>query len=172
MQKWSEAFHKKVIQPELLAEKVGEIRQNKKTIATLNGSFDLLHAGHLHMIFEASQVADVLIVALNSDSSIQQYKSADRPIIPLEYRMQMMAALECVDYVTYFNETDPIRTLSIIQPNVHVNGSEYGKNCIEAETIEKHGGTIHIVNLIPRLSTTQIIEKIQNQETHAPTAHI
>lgn len=161
MKQWLQESQKKIILPENLKYKVAEIRKAGKTIASLNGSFDLMHAGHLHIIFEASQVADVLIVALNTDRSIQQYKSPLRPIIALEYRVQMMAALEFVDYVTWFDETDPRRLLSLIQPDVHVNGSEYGENCIEAETVKAHGGKIHIVQLIPGLSTSQILKKIR-----------
>lgn len=105
--------------------------------------------------------ADRLIVALNSDSSIRQYKGADRPIISLEYRLQMMAALEFVDYVTWFDETDPRAILGKIKPDVHVNGAEYGAGCIEAETIINHGGRIHLVDRIPSLATSAIIEKIK-----------
>lgn len=157
---WEKESKKKFIDRKDLFSFCKKIRAEKKTIATLNGSFDLLHAGHLHMIYEASLVADVLIVALNSDSSIKKYKSKKRPIISLPYRMQMMAALSFVDYVTSFEETDPICILSEIMPNVHVNGSEYGSECIEKEIVEKNGGKIHIVNLVGGLSTTQIIEKI------------
>ncbi len=160
---WSAAYRQKVIDPAQLSERVQTLRQQGKTIVTLNGSFDLLHAGHLHIIPEASQLGDVLIVALNSDSSIKQYKSPKRPLISLEYRMQMMAALGFVDFVTWFEETDPIRLLSVIKPDVHVNGSEYGQNCIEAETIQQGGGKIHIVKLIPGLSTSSIIKKIQDE---------
>lgn len=160
MRTWTDEHTKKIIPPEALENAVGEIRKAKKTISTLNGSFDLLHAGHLQIIFEASQVADILIVALNSDDSIKQYKSADRPIIPLKYRLEMLTALEFVDFVTWFDETDPIRLLSIIKPDVHVNGSEYGENCIEAKTVKDNGGIIHIVQKIPGLSTSQILEKI------------
>lgn len=159
---WSEEYKKKVIQPTQLAEKIQELRLKNLTIATLNGSFDLMHAGHLHMIFEASQKGDVLILALNSDKSIQQYKSINRPIIPLEYRVQMMAALAFVDYVTWFDETDPCRILSIIKPDVHVNGAEYGENCLEAEIVKTNGGRLHIVQLIPGLSTSKILQKIQD----------
>lgn len=158
---WSSAYKDKVIQPNELADRISTLRSQKKTIATLNGSFDLLHAGHLQIIFEASQVADLLLVALNTDRSIQEYKSPKRPIIPLEYRLQMMAALSFVDYLTWFDETDPIKILSIIKPDVHVNGAEYGENCIEAETVKAHGGRIHIVQLVPGLSTSAIIRKIQ-----------
>lgn len=155
-------FTRKIIDPKELSAKVNHIRSQKKTIATLNGSFDLMHAGHLHIIHEASTVADVLIVALNSDSSIKQYKSPDRPIIPLKYRAELMAALEFVTYVTWFEETDPIKILSLIKPDVHVNGAEYGQNCIEAPTVKAHGGKIHIVPLVPGLSTSQIITKINS----------
>jgi bifunctional ADP-heptose synthase (sugar kinase/adenylyltransferase) len=73
----------------------------------------------------------------------------------------MMAALEFVDYVTWFDETDPRALLSLIKPDVHANGSEYGENCIEAATVKEYGGRIHVVQLVPGLSTTQIIQKIK-----------
>lgn len=151
----------KIIPREDLEDKVAFFKKQNKTIATLNGSFDLLHAGHLHMIFEASKQADLLIVALNTDASIKAYKSPYRPLIALENRLQLMAALEFVDYVTWFDETDPRSILSIIKPNVHVNGAEYGENCIEAEIVRKYGGHVHIVQLIPGLSTSALIQKIK-----------
>lgn len=152
----------KTILPEALKEKVQSLKDIGKSIVTLNGSFDLLHAGHLQIIYEASQMGDILIVALNSDSSIKKYKNPKRPIIPLEYRIQMMSALEFVDFVTWFEETDPRKLLKIIGPNVHVNGPEWGgQNCIEAETVAACGGKVHIATHVLGLSTTQIIEKIK-----------
>jgi len=159
MSPWKE---QKYIAPEALMEKVLQLRQEGKTIATLNGSFDLLHAGHLKMIYEASEQADVLLMALNSDSSIQKYKSPLRPIVPLENRLEMVAALQFVDYVTYFDETDPIAFLEIVKPDVHVNGAEYGDECIEAKVVKNHGGRIHIVQLVPGLSTSNLIKKIKS----------
>ena len=157
---WASHYKGKLIDPKDLEKKAAAIKASGKKLVTLNGSFDLLHAGHLQILFEASQQGDVLLVALNSDRSIKAYKSIHRPIIPLEYRLQMMAALEFVDYVTWFDETDPRQLLSLIKPDVHVNGAEYGQNCIEAETVKAHGGKIHIVNLVPGLSTSQILTKI------------
>lgn len=158
---WSDDYKKKIILPSDLEKKAEEIKRSGKKIATLNGSFDLLHAGHLQIIYEASLQSDVLIVALNSDASIQAYKSPKRPIIPLEYRLQMMTALSFVDYVTWFEETDPRLLLAKVKPHVHVNGSEYGENCIEADVVKATGGKIHIVKLIPGLSTSSIVKKIQ-----------
>lgn len=161
---WSDESQKKVIFPKDLKTKVTELRSEGKTIVTLNGSFDLLHAGHMQIIYEASQMGDILIVALNTDESIQRYKRASGPIISLKHRLEMMAALQFVSYVTWFDETDPIKILSEIAPDIHVNGSEYGENCIEADTVRKLGGKLHLVQRIPSLSTTEIIEKIRKRE--------
>jgi rfaE bifunctional protein nucleotidyltransferase chain/domain len=159
-QRWQEAYLRKVIAPEDIERKAASLREEKKTIATINGSFDLLHAGHLEILYFASQQADTLIVALNSDASIQKYKSPTRPIISLSYRMQMMAALEFVDFVTFFEETDPIALLEKIRPHVHINGSDWGENCIEADTVKKWG-RLSIFPHIPGLSTSSILKKAQ-----------
>lgn len=136
------------------------LRNGGKRIVTLNGSFDLLHAGHLHIIKEAAEQGDILVVGLNSDASIKQYKSVDRPIISLTYRMQMMAAIRYVDYVTWFEETTPFHFIETIHPDVHVNGSEYGENCIEAALVKGIGARLHIVQLVEGLSTSNILQKL------------
>jgi rfaE bifunctional protein nucleotidyltransferase chain/domain len=159
---YKEAYLAKIILPHEIEEKANALKAEGKTIATLNGSFDLLHAGHLEIIYQASLQADALIVALNTDRSIKEYKSPSKPIISLEYRAQMMCALEMVSYVTWFDETDPRQLLKKITPHVHVNGAEYGENCIEAEVVKEGGGRIHIVSLVPGLSTSEIIKKICN----------
>lgn len=158
MQKW---LLEKYIDPKKIEEKVSFLRKEGKTIATLNGSFDLLHAGHLYILHEASLQADYLIVALNSDRSIQGYKGKDRPIVKLEHRLEMMAAIGFVDFVTFFDELDPRNLLTKICPDVHINGAEYGSDCIEKEVVLQKGGKLHLVDRIPSLSTTEIVEKIR-----------
>lgn len=158
---WRLVSKKKFISREHLFKKVQQLKQSGQTIATTNGAFDLLHSGHLQIIYEASRQADVLIVALNSDLSIKKYKDPSRPIIPLEYRLEIVSALEFVSFVTPFDETTPIALLEIIQPHVHINGREYGENCIEADIVKKYGGRIHIVDIVPGLSTSKIIDKIK-----------
>ena len=118
------------------------------------------------MIYEASLQADVLMVALNSDSSIKRYKGKDRPIIPLQYRLECVSACEFVSYVTWFDEDDPRELLGKICPEVHVNGPEWGENCIEKDIVKKHGGRIHIVNLSYGLSTSKILKKIYETSRH------
>jgi D-glycero-beta-D-manno-heptose 1-phosphate adenylyltransferase len=161
MTSWKEYAQNKIISPNDLSSKVAELRQRGLRIATLNGSFDLLHAGHMYMIYEAAKVADLLIVALNSDTSIQAYKSPKRPIIPLDLRLEMLAAIRFVDYLTWFEETDPRALLEKIKPDIHVNGIEYREGCIEEETVKKNGGRLHFVDRIAGLATSEIIKKIE-----------
>jgi D-glycero-beta-D-manno-heptose 1-phosphate adenylyltransferase len=154
-------LEKKLVEPVELETKVEELRSQGLTIVTLNGSFDLLHAGHLYIIHQASLQGDRLILCLNTDRSIQQYKSPKRPIITLSHRLEMIAALEFVDYVTWFDELNSIEILSKIKPDVHVNGAEYGADCIEAETVRFNGGKLYLVDRIPNLATSEVLEKVR-----------
>jgi D-beta-D-heptose 7-phosphate kinase / D-beta-D-heptose 1-phosphate adenosyltransferase len=140
-----------------LASLAANARAKGKRIVTINGSFDILHNGHLYILNEARQRGDVLIVGLNSDASVRSYKGADRPIVPERQRAEMLLALRMVDYVHIFDELDPIAFLREVRPDVHVNGSEYGEQCIEAETVLRCGGRLHIVGRIPGLSTSRLI---------------
>jgi rfaE bifunctional protein nucleotidyltransferase chain/domain len=151
---------KKLVEPVDWSTWAEKIRQQGETVATLNGSFDLLHAGHLYIISEAKKQAGRLLVALNSDASIQRYKSPLRPIVPLRYRLEMVAALEFVDAVTWFEEDDPRAFLRAVRPDVHVNGAEYGQECIEASTVREVGGRLHLVDRIGTLATSEVIAKV------------
>jgi D-beta-D-heptose 7-phosphate kinase/D-beta-D-heptose 1-phosphate adenosyltransferase len=144
-----------------LAPLAARLRSKGRKIVTINGSFDVLHAGHLYILNEAAKCGDVLIVGLNSDKSVRGYKGPSRPIIPEDARADMLLALRVVDYVHIFDEADPIAFLREVQPDVHANGAEYGENCIEAETVKLHGGRIHIVPRIPGLSTSGLLDAIQ-----------
>jgi len=137
------------------------LRAKGKRIVTINGSFDILHNGHLHILNEARQQGDVLIVGLNSDTSVRSNKGFDRPIVPERRRAEMLLALRMVDYVHVFDEADPIAFIRELNPDVHVNGSEYGDNCIESETVISGGGRVHIVARIPGLSTSNLVGKMQ-----------
>ncbi len=155
--------HKRLLTRDELSPWSKTQKANEKKIVTLNGSFDLLHAGHLHILEEAKRQGDVLLVGINSDASVKRYKGESRPLIPEQYRAQMLLALRAVDFVHIFDEDVPMPFLAEVQPTVHVNGSEYGEQCIEAETVKKFGGNIHIVEKIPGLSTSQIIAAIVAQ---------
>ncbi len=139
---------------------VKQLKQQKKRIVTCNGCFDILHVGHIKFLTEAKAQGDILIVGINSDSSVKENKGKNRPINKENDRAEVLAALEVVNYITIFKETAPIQLLEIIKPDVHVNGSDYSENCLEAPTIKKYGGKIKIVELKKGYSTTDLIKKI------------
>jgi D-beta-D-heptose 7-phosphate kinase / D-beta-D-heptose 1-phosphate adenosyltransferase len=148
-----------------LAPLAARLRSRGRKIVTINGSFDLLHGGHLYILSEAKKCGDVLIVGLNSDRSVRGYKGPTRPIVPEHARADMLLALRVVDYVHIFDEPDPIAFLREVKPDVHVNGAEYGEDCIEAETVKENGGVIQLVSRIPGLSTSGLVDAIQTSRT-------
>ncbi len=141
---------------------VEELKKKKKRIVTCNGSFDIMHIGHIKFLEEAKRQGDILIVGLNSDASVKKYKDENRPVNRQEHRAEMLAALEMVDFVTIFYEVNPIALLEAIKPHVHCNGAEYGENCIEAETVRKNGGRLHLIKRFGDFSTTEMIRKIKD----------
>jgi D-beta-D-heptose 7-phosphate kinase / D-beta-D-heptose 1-phosphate adenosyltransferase len=141
------------------------LRAKGKRVVTVNGSFDVLHSGHLHILNEARQQGDVLIVGLNSDASVRAYKGPSRPIMSQQHRAEMLLALRVVDYVHIFDEPDPIAFLSEINPDVHVNGAEYTEGCIERDAVRRGGGKLYLVDRIPGLSTSDIVVRLATAET-------
>jgi D-beta-D-heptose 7-phosphate kinase/D-beta-D-heptose 1-phosphate adenosyltransferase len=143
-----------------LAQLASNLKAKGRRLVTINGSFDLLHCGHLHILSEAKRQGDVLIVGLNSDASVRRYKGPGRPIVPERQRAEMLLALRMVDYVHIFDETDPVALIEAVKPDVHVNGSEYGFGCIESETVRRTGGTLHLVDRLPGLSTSSLLDTL------------
>ena len=132
-----------------------------KTIVTTCGAFDLLHSGHIKSLEFAKTKGDVLIVCLNSDKSIKEYKSNNRPILSQEDRINVLSAICFVDYIVLFDEKTPVEILGEIKPDVHVKGSEYENKVIEKEVVERFGGVITFITRNPAdISTTKIIQKI------------
>ncbi len=114
----------------------------------------------------------MLIVGLNSDQSIKTYKSADRPVNDEFMRLRMIAAISAVDYVFLFDETNPLNFLEKIKPDVHTNGAEYGKECIEREVVLKNGGEIYLLPMVSGYKTTKMIERIQAMESKPGSEHV
>jgi len=132
----------KIIDVSELESLVKKLRSESKTIVTTNGAFDMLHVGHLANLEFAKNQGDILIVGLNSDSSIKKYKSVDRPIITEKNRVRLVGALSCVDYAFIFEDETPLDWLDLVKPTVHVKGSEYSEKLLEREVVEKNGGKI------------------------------
>lgn len=144
------------------------LKADGKRLVTINGSFDLLHYGHVYILEEACKQGDVLIVGLNSDSSVRGYKGPQRPIVPEMERARMLLSLRAVDYVHIFDEPVPMPFLEEVRPDVHVNGSEYGERCIEAETVKRLGGRLHIVGRLEGFSTSDLLRRITALESQSP----
>ncbi len=141
-----------------------KLKAQGKSIVTNNGSYDIMHLGHINGLFYAAQQGDVLIVGLNSDQSIKSYKSIHRPINDQYMRLRMLAALSCVDFVFLFDETIPNAWLEQIKPDVHTNGAEYGDDCIEKEVVEANGGRLCLLPMTEGYKTSLIVEKIHRSK--------
>jgi D-glycero-beta-D-manno-heptose 1-phosphate adenylyltransferase len=143
-------------------------RSAAKSVVWTNGCFDLLHAGHVRNLREAKAQGDILVVGINSDRSVRQIKGKERPIVPETQRAEIVAAIDCVDYVVIFEEQTPIGILRRLQPDVHCKGADYAdgsKPMPEAEVVRGYGGRIAYLDLHLNCSTTAVIEKIRSQET-------
>lgn len=141
----------------------GERRRGKKVVFT-NGCFDLLHAGHVQLLSFAKSKGDVLVVGLNSDSSVRRLKGPQRPLLPQTDRAALLAALADVDYVTYFDEETPEALIRTLVPDVLVKGQDYRKtDVVGARFVESRGGRVELAPLVPGLSTTDLVRRIQKR---------
>lgn len=126
-----------------------------------NGCFDLIHRGHVTYLEQARRQGDVLVVALNADESVRRLKGPSRPVNPLEDRLEVMAALECVDFVTWFEEDTPVETVRKLEPDVYVKGGDWKvEDLPEAPVVKSYGGRVKVLSFVEGRSTTGIIQKI------------
>ncbi len=140
---------------------IGSHRAQGKRIVFTNGCFDILHAGHVYYLKEARSLGDILIVGLNSDSSIRKIKGDDRPIIPQMDRAELLAALGCVDYVVIFDEPTPLRLIESIKPDVLVKGDDWKEeDIVGRDIVVGSGGKVVRIPLRKGISTTAIIRRI------------
>lgn len=147
---------------EALAETIAQRQADGERIVFTNGVFDLLHVGHIRYLAEARALGDALIVAVNTDDSVRGLKGPLRPIVPEDERMEMLAALSCVDFVTSFSTPTPVPLLEQIQPLVYAKGGDYQvQDLPEAPVVRRYGGRVHILSLVAGRSSTNIISKIR-----------
>jgi D-beta-D-heptose 7-phosphate kinase/D-beta-D-heptose 1-phosphate adenosyltransferase len=142
----------------------------KQTIVFTNGCFDLLHIGHIRYLQEAKKLGDLLIVGINSDTSIHALEKAQgRPVIPGDQRAEVLSALACVDFVVPFDEPDPLRLIEGLLPDILVKGGDWTLDRIMGrDVVEAHGGMVYSIPLVPDVSTTKIIERIQSTLPQTP----
>ena len=139
-------------------------RRGKKLVFT-NGVFDVLHAGHVHLLNEASKLGDLLVVGLNSDNSVRQLgKGPERPINQLEDRMTVVSALKPVDFVVSFDETTPVALIQRLKPDVHVKGGDYEvEDLPETPLVRSYGGTVIVVPMLEGRSSTETLRRLDRQ---------
>ena len=151
---------KKIWDRPALAQECARLRAAGKKIVFTNGCFDLMHAGHATYLQFARRQGDVLVVGLNTDASVRRYKGEKRPIVDEINRARMMAGLECVDYVTWFDEDEPKALIAELQPDVLVKAEDWAHYVSGREIVEARGGQVVLAPMVAGLSTTKLIEKI------------
>ena len=151
----------KVVDRKDIIKVIKDLKQQGKIIVTTNGCFDILHVGHVRYLKKAKSLGDILVVALNSDSSTRALKGETRPINNQNDRAEILASLNCVDIVVIFDELSPEKLLVEIAPDIHTKGADYTVETLpEAKAIMAAGGRIEFIDFVEGKSTTNIISKI------------
>jgi rfaE bifunctional protein nucleotidyltransferase chain/domain len=151
----------KIFERKALKEKVQALKGGGKKIVFTNGCFDLLHIGHVRYLEAARSEGDVLVVGVNSDRSVRRIKQPGRPVVPDNERAEVLASLACVDFVTLFDEPDPLVTIRLLMPDVLVKGADWEEDAIVGrDVVEAMGGRVVRIPLTEGASTSKIIEKI------------
>ena len=153
----------KIAQPLELASTLRDRQRAGDCVVLTNGCFDILHVGHVRYLQAARDLGDLLVVAVNSDTSIQSLaKSPARPIIPQAQRLEVLEALGCIDYVVLFSEATPLKVIEMLQPDVLVKGGDWSvDHIVGREIVEGRGGKVLSIPLIPDISTSMIIQRIR-----------
>jgi rfaE bifunctional protein nucleotidyltransferase chain/domain len=139
-------------------------RAEGKTVALANGVFDLIHVGHVRYLEGAKQLADCLVVAVNSDASTRAYKGPGRPHIPEGERAELVAALACTDRVLVFDEPNVRSIIRALKPDVHVKGTDYTPDSIpEADEVRAYGGRVAVAGDPKNHSTTELAQRLQSE---------
>ena len=142
---------------------IAYLRKQGKKIVFTNGCFDILHYGHIKYLQDTKGLADVLVLGLNSDSSVKKIKGSARPINKQLDRARVLSALSCVDYLTIFSEDTPLRLIRLIQPDVLVKGGDWQtEKIVGADFVKARGGKVLAIPYIKGYSTTKLINKIRS----------
>lgn len=159
---------RKVLTESSAVRAAAALRKQGRKLVVVSGSFDLLHAGHIALLGKAKRYGDSLMVLLNSDASVRRYKGPGRPIVPERERAQMLANISDVDFVVLFDDINPKRMLGRLKPQIFCNGSDWGKDCIEREIVEKNGGRVKVIPMVGAYSTSDLLRSIRRAEAIRP----
>ncbi|MBA3607261.1 MAG: adenylyltransferase/cytidyltransferase family protein [Chthoniobacterales bacterium] len=146
-----------------LAQRAEELRAQGRKLVLTNGCFDLLHVGHVRYLQQAAELGDALAVAVNGDESVRALKGPGRPLNGADDRAEVLAALECVDFVTIFPAMRATEVIEAVRPGIYVKGGDYTLESLDAEEVaalKKAGAAIKTLPLVPGKSTTRLIERM------------
>ena len=147
------------------AQILSRIRKKGSRVVLTNGCFDLLHVGHIRYLIGAREQGEYLLVAVNSDSSVRKLKGSERPIVPERERVEIVGALECVDWVVLFEEPTVDRLLEELRPDVHAKGTDYTERTVpELDTVRSYGGRVAIVGDPKDHSSGDLIQRVIDLE--------
>ena len=150
----------KIREAKNLAKTLSALRSKGKKIVFTNGCFDIIHAGHVDYLSKARRLGDVLVVGLNSDSSVKKIKGKDRPINRESDRAKVLSSLYFVDYITSFNETTPENLIKKVRPDILVKGGDWKiEDIVGSSFVRSYGGKIKRIPFVKGYSTTSIIER-------------
>lgn len=153
--------HAKIKSLDVLTALIVAEKNRGKRIVFTNGCFDLLHAGHVKYLQKARGLGDLLVLGLNSDSSVRRLKGAKRPLIDQEERAHLLAALDCIDYVVVFDEDTPLNLITALKPHILAKGGDYSLDgVVGRNVVESYGGRVELITFVDGKSTTNIIERI------------
>ncbi len=153
-----------LIPKERIEDFCATLREAGQRIVFTNGCFDILHAGHVRYLEEARALGDCLVLGLNTDASVRRLKGESRPVNTELDRAAVTGALVAVDYVVLFDEPTAETLIEKVRPAVYAKGGDYTRETLpEAKIVEKYGGEVHFIDLVPGRSTTKIIEKINRK---------
>jgi D-glycero-beta-D-manno-heptose 1-phosphate adenylyltransferase len=151
---------------DLLLQHIENLKKQHKKIVFTNGGFNILHVGHIRSLQHAKRLGDVLLVAVNNDSSLRRLKGSAYPLIPEDERLEVLAALECVDLLTIFSEPTVDSLLLKLKPHIHAKGTDYTKESVpERSTVLSYGGEIAIVGDTKDHSSSSIISRIRESRS-------
>ena len=151
----------KILELTDLVQDLNILRRSGKKLVFTNGCFDILHVGHVRYLAAARSEGDVLVVGLNSDHSTRTIKDQNRPIVSQDQRAEVLSGLGCVDYITIFDEPDPLKLITTLKPDVLVKGADWQEqDIIGADVVKAGGGKVVRVAVIPDVSTSRIIDRI------------
>lgn len=151
----------KILEWKPLSERVAALKAQGNRIVFTNGCFDLIHVGHVRYLTAARSRGDRLVVGLNSDHSVRLIKGSKRPVIPQDQRAEVLAGLACVDFITFFDEPDPLNLIRTLLPDVLVKGADWAEaDIIGADAVKAGGGRVERIEIVPGASTSGIIQRI------------